>query len=167
VQTDADIEELLSGVIREQMASCCPCATHVTHGGVLPHHGMKLQPCPVAVPAVVPLARFAEDQVFTEVIETQIKAVYLVDGDWYVRLDGDLAGRVTGAVYDASQGDDTLVPIPVSVSALCWAVTQGCCQHTVGGQQQIAAARVTRSGCRALIIRWRHTACTPNACVCC
>jgi hypothetical protein len=64
-----------------------------------------------------PAARFAEDQVFTEIIETQIKAVYLLDGDWYVRLDGDLAGRVTGAVYDASQGDDTLLPIPVSVSA--------------------------------------------------
>ncbi|WIA30648.1 hypothetical protein OEZ86_000722 [Tetradesmus obliquus] len=61
-----------------------------------------------------PLCWFAEDQVFTEVIETQIKAVYLVDGDWYVKLDGDLAGRVTGAVYDASQGDDTLVSIPVS-----------------------------------------------------
>lgn len=73
------------------------------------------------------LARFAEDQVFTEVIETQIKAVYLVDGDWYVKLDGDLAGRVTGAVYDASQGDDTLVSIPVSVSAVLWFPAQQCC----------------------------------------
>jgi hypothetical protein len=70
--------------------------------------------CSCGVP---PAARFAEDQVFTEIIETQIKAVYLVDGDWYVRLDGDLAGRVTGATYDASTGDDTLLPIPVSVSA--------------------------------------------------
>ncbi|KAF6259437.1 hypothetical protein COO60DRAFT_1688690 [Scenedesmus sp. NREL 46B-D3] len=63
---------------------------------------------------LAPLCWFAEDQVFTEVIETQIKAVYLLDGDWYVRLDGDLAGKVTGAVYDASQGDDTLLPVPVS-----------------------------------------------------
>lgn len=63
--------------------------------------------------------RFEEDQVFTEVVETQIKAVNLIDGDWYVRLDGDLAGKVTGGVYDASQGDD-LVPIPVSVSLSSW-----------------------------------------------
>lgn len=63
--------------------------------------------------------RFKEDQVFGDIIETQIKAVTLIDGEWYVRLDGDLAGKVVGAVYDASAGDTTLVPLALSVS--CWA----------------------------------------------
>lgn len=53
---------------------------------------------------------------FEDTIETQIKAVTLIDGEWYVRLDGDLAGKVVGAVYDASAGDTTLVPIALSVS---------------------------------------------------
>lgn len=53
---------------------------------------------------------------FEDIIETQIKAVNLIDGEWYVRLDGDLAGKVVGAVYDASAGDTTLVPIVLSVS---------------------------------------------------
>jgi hypothetical protein len=53
---------------------------------------------------------------FEDMIETQIKAVNLIDGEWYVRLDGDLAGKVVGAVYDASAGDTTLVPIALSVS---------------------------------------------------
>lgn len=48
--------------------------------------------------------------------ETQIKAVTLVDGTWFVRLDGDLAGKVIGAVYDASAGEDQLLPVPLSVS---------------------------------------------------
>jgi hypothetical protein len=60
--------------------------------------------------------RFREDQVFEDVIETQIRAVPLVDGEWYVRLDGDLAGKVVGAVYDASAGETELVPIILSVS---------------------------------------------------
>jgi len=55
--------------------------------------------------------------VFEEIIETQIKAVSLIDGEWYVRLDGDLAGKVVGAVYDASAGDSDLVPVPLSVSS--------------------------------------------------
>lgn len=53
---------------------------------------------------------------FEEIIETQIKAVSLIDGEWYVRLDGDLAGKVVGAVYDASAGDSDLVPVSLSVS---------------------------------------------------
>ena len=53
---------------------------------------------------------------FEESIETQIKAVNLVDGAWYVRLDGDMAGKVVGAVYDASAGDTDLVHMPLSVS---------------------------------------------------
>lgn len=62
--------------------------------------------------------RFKDDQVFEEIIETQIKAVSLIDGEWYVRLDGDLAGKVVGAVYDASAGETELVPIALSVSML-------------------------------------------------
>jgi hypothetical protein len=61
--------------------------------------------------------RFKDDQVFEEVVETQIKAVSLIDGQWYVRLDGDLAGKVVGAVYDASAGETELVPVALSVSA--------------------------------------------------
>lgn len=60
--------------------------------------------------------RFKDEQVFEEIIETQIKAVTLIDGEWYVRLDGDLAGKVVGAVYDASAGDTDLVPKALSVS---------------------------------------------------
>jgi hypothetical protein len=96
----------------------------------------------------VPAARFAEDQVFTEIIETQIKAVYLVDGDWYVRLDGDLAGRVTGAVYDASQGDDTLLPIPVSVSA----TSQDACCAAPSQQQMPCTAVLHACPCRIHIM---------------
>eukprot|EP00878_Enallax_costatus_P014604 GHUV01015278.1.p1 GENE.GHUV01015278.1~~GHUV01015278.1.p1 ORF type:complete len:330 (+),score=78.71 GHUV01015278.1:470-1459(+) len=58
------------------------------------------------------LCWFQDDQVFTDEIETQIKAVNLIDGDWYIRLEGDFAGRVTGAVYDGTQDD--LVEVPVS-----------------------------------------------------
>lgn len=54
---------------------------------------------------------------FTEEIETQIKAVNFIDGDWYIRLEGDFAGRVTGAVYDGTQQD--LVEMPVTVSDVC------------------------------------------------
>lgn len=71
--------------------------------------------------------RFKDEQVFEDIIETQIKAVTLIEGEWYVRLDGDLAGKVVGAVYDASAGDTDLVPISLSVSH-CWAVG-GCELH--------------------------------------
>lgn len=60
--------------------------------------------------------RFKEEQVFEEVIETQIRAVSLIEGQWYVRLDGDLAGKVVGAVYDASAGEQELTPMALSVS---------------------------------------------------
>eukprot|EP00775_Hariotina_reticulata_P008222 gene8221-8414_t len=54
------------------------------------------------------LCWFDPDQTFTEVIETQIKAVNLINGDWFIMLTGDLAGRVTGAVYDATDSDNML-----------------------------------------------------------
>lgn len=70
--------------------------------------------------ARVHTCRFKDDQVFEESIETQIKAVSLIDGVWYVRLDGDLAGKVVGAVYDASAGESELVPLSLSVSVVLW-----------------------------------------------
>lgn len=64
--------------------------------------------------------RFQQDQVFSDAVETQIRAVSLVDGTWYIRLEGDLAGKVVGAVYDASAGESDLVAMPLSVSGRLW-----------------------------------------------
>lgn len=46
--------------------------------------------------------RFAEDQAFTQAQETQIRTMDLVEGGWYVKVTGDPAGRVSGAVYPAA-----------------------------------------------------------------
>jgi hypothetical protein len=43
--------------------------------------------------------RFETDQAFEQIQETQVQAMTLVDGAWYVRVIGDYAGRVSGAVY--------------------------------------------------------------------
>ena len=51
-------------------------------------------------------ARFDAEQTFSQAQETQIKAVTLVDGTWYVRVRGDFAGRVSGAIYEVNGGDD-------------------------------------------------------------
>lgn len=81
-------------------------------------HGTQRAVC-VLVHACHVSRRFRQDQVFEDMIETQIKAVSLIDGEWYVRLDGDLAGKVVGAVYDASAGETELVPITLSVRSWC------------------------------------------------
>jgi hypothetical protein len=78
------------------------------------------------------------------VIETQIKAVSLINGDWFIMLTGDLAGRVTGAVYDATDPDN-MVPLTTSVSpyvgcSICCITTMCCATYWVPmleGVQQI------------------------------
>jgi len=45
------------------------------------------------------LCWFEADKTFEQYQETQIQLVSLVDGAWYVRIMGDFAGRVSGAVY--------------------------------------------------------------------
>lgn len=52
-----------------------------------------------------PTCRFSEDQKFTQAQETQIKAVALIEGSWYVRVTGDYDGRVSGAVYEVHGSD--------------------------------------------------------------
>jgi hypothetical protein len=78
---------------------------------------------------------------FEEIIETQIKAVSLIDGEWYVRLDGDLAGKVVGAVYDASAGETELVSIALSVSAVDSAALVQCISNHMVQAQVFTAAR--------------------------
>eukprot|EP00879_Flechtneria_rotunda_P018889 GHRR01019826.1.p1 GENE.GHRR01019826.1~~GHRR01019826.1.p1 ORF type:complete len:292 (+),score=43.44 GHRR01019826.1:264-1139(+) len=86
------------------------------------------------------LCWFKDDQVFSEVLETQIKQVNLIDGHWYIRLEGDLAGKVTGGVYDATQGED-LVEIPIT----------GCCGFTI--MHQIGYTHEPLAGCWLAALR--------------
>ncbi|KAI8474039.1 MAG: hypothetical protein J3K34DRAFT_383443 [Monoraphidium minutum] len=58
------------------------------------------------------LCWFERDQAFTQYQETQLQSVALLPGSWYVRVLGDYAGRVSGAVYNAANESDPQ-PIPV------------------------------------------------------
>lgn len=41
----------------------------------------------------------------------------LVDGSWYVRIVGDFAGRVSGAVYNMqNESDPSQLPVQVSAA---------------------------------------------------
>lgn len=66
------------------------------------------------------VCRFEDDQVFTQAQETQINSVQLQDGDWYIRLRGDYAGRVVGSIYNnANITDPQPIPLTVSVPHAC------------------------------------------------
>lgn len=86
-----------------------------THACVLLRSAQRNAHAATARNSSLRACRFESEQVFSEVMETQIKAVSLIDGTWYVRLYGDLAGRVTGAAYDATAADGSLAAIPVAV----------------------------------------------------
>ncbi len=56
--------------------------------------------------------RFTDDQTFSASQETQIQSMNLIDGNWYVSVKGDYAGRVAGAVYNFDNATD---PQPLSL----------------------------------------------------
>lgn len=60
---------------------------------------------PLPPPNAAKKHRFEADQTFSQAQETQIRTVSLVEGSWYVRVRGDYAGRVTGAVYNAAEAE--------------------------------------------------------------
>lgn len=43
-----------------------------------------------------------EDQTFTEVVVNSLNKMSVIDGNWYVIIKGDYAGRVYGNIYDVS-----------------------------------------------------------------
>ena len=60
-----------------------------------------------------PPFRYSTDQTFTQVQESDLNAMSVIDGNWYVVVKGDYAGRVYGSVYDISNSTNP-VPIPTS-----------------------------------------------------
>lgn len=81
--------------------------------------------------------RFETDQTFSQVQETQIQAVSLTDGAWYLRVLGDYAGRVSGGVYDAANASAP-VALPVQVRGMqgvgwCHAARMSCICRVRGG----------------------------------
>lgn len=62
--------------------------------------------------------RFSEDQRFSEVQSSSVQRLELPNGRWYISVNGDLAGRVAGAVYHLGPGDEPQ-KIPMEVGS--WA----------------------------------------------
>jgi hypothetical protein len=106
---------------------------------------------PTPRPSALRPARYQQDQVFESSVESHIRALTLLDGGWFIRLDGDLAGRVTGAVYDASGGDTELVPIPLSVGSVYTGVgvAVACARWRTAQRAQCVEATVRRLARRA------------------
>ncbi|EFN56533.1 hypothetical protein CHLNCDRAFT_144169 [Chlorella variabilis] len=52
------------------------------------------------------LCWFERDQVFTEAAATRLETMDVIDGSWYVAVQGDYAGRVQGAVYSMQDPDN-------------------------------------------------------------
>jgi len=56
--------------------------------------------------------RFAEDQVFTEVVVSRLETMEVIKGEWSVRVKGDYTNRVSGKIYDISNGTN---PVQISI----------------------------------------------------
>ncbi|GLI65125.1 hypothetical protein VaNZ11_008578 [Volvox africanus] len=61
------------------------------------------------------LCWYDDDQPFTEVQVNSINAAQVIDGNWYVIVRGDYAGRVSGAIYNITNSSNP-VAIPTTPS---------------------------------------------------
>eukprot|EP00887_Chlorella_sp_A99_P001293 scaffold14.g1293.t1 len=59
------------------------------------------------------LCWFEQDQTFGEVAATRLEAMEVAGGDWYVVVNGDHAGRVSGGIYSLADAENP-APLPLS-----------------------------------------------------
>ncbi|GAX83855.1 hypothetical protein CEUSTIGMA_g11280.t1 [Chlamydomonas eustigma] len=82
------------------------------------------------------LCWFPNDVSFTEVVVNTLDSMSVIDGNWYVIVKGDYAGRVYGNIYDISNATN---PVPISTSP-AWTA----CQLTISTTPSATTTAVRR-----------------------
>ncbi|KAK9804279.1 hypothetical protein WJX72_004431 [[Myrmecia] bisecta] len=87
------------------------------------------------------LCWFDSDQQFTEIEAVRLETMDVVDGNWYVNLMGDYAGRVSGNIYDLTNSTNPVKMTTDPVWEMCALPTQDTRSASVqaAGQAQESA----------------------------